>query len=63
MLCVIQMLCAYWEDVSYKQWIIKSASSTHLDGIKHKWANPHFDEFEKKSCFNMKYMIKRINTN
>ena len=19
----------------------------HLDGIKHKWANPHFDDFKK----------------
>ena len=29
----------------------------HMDGIKHKWANPHFDDFEKKSRCNMKYMI------
>ena len=29
----------------------------------HKWANPHFDDFEKKSRSNMKYRIKRINTN
>ena len=28
----------------------------------HKWANPHFDGFEKKSRSNMKYRIKRINT-
>ena len=31
--------------------------------IMHKWANPHFDDFEKKSRSNMKYKIKRINTN
>ena len=29
----------------------------------HKWANPHFDDFEKKSRCNMKYSIKRMNTN
>ena len=28
----------------------------------HKWANPHFDDFEKKSHSNMEYRIKRINT-
>ena len=32
----------------------------YLDGIMHKWANPHFDDFEKKSRCNMEYMIKRI---
>ena len=26
----------------------------------HKWANQHFDDFEKKSRSNMKYRIKRI---
>ena len=35
----------------------------YMDGIMHKWANPHFDNFEKKSRYNMKYSIKRINTN
>ena len=35
----------------------------HLDGIMHKWANRHFDEFEKTSRCNMEYRIKRINTN
>ena len=34
-----------------------------MDGIMHKWSNPHFDNFEKKSRCNMKYRIKRINTN
>ena len=34
-----------------------------LDGIKHKWANSHFDDFETKSRCSMKYTIKRINTN
>ena len=34
-----------------------------LDSIMHKWSNPHFDDFEKKSRCNMKYGIKRINTN
>ena len=29
----------------------------------HKWANPHFDDFEKKSRCNMKYRIKRIHKN
>ena len=37
--------------------------NSHLDGIMHKWSNPHFDDFEKKSRCNMKYRIKRINTN
>ena len=38
--------------------------STHqLDGIMHKSANQHFDDFGKKSRSNMKYRIKRINTN
>ena len=36
----------------------------NMDDIKHKWTNPHFDDFEKKSRCNMKYMmVKRINTN
>ena len=35
----------------------------HMNGIMHKWANPHFDDLEKKSRSNMKYRIKRINTN
>ena len=34
-----------------------------IDGIMHKWANPHFDDFEKKSRSNMEHRIKRINTN
>ena len=35
----------------------------YLDGIMHKWANPHLYDMEKKSCSNMKYRIKRIKTN
>ena len=34
-----------------------------MDGIKHKWDNPHFDDFEKKSRCKIKYKIKQINTN
>ena len=34
-----------------------------MDVIMHKWSNPHFGDFEKKSRCNMKYRIKRINTN
>ena len=34
-----------------------------MDGIMHKWANPHFDDFEKKSRCKVEYRIKRINTN
>ena len=34
-----------------------------MDGIMHKWADPHFDDFEKKSRCNMKYRIKRVNRN
>ena len=37
--------------------------SIYMDGIMHKWANPHFDDIEKKLLCNMKYRIKRINTN
>ena len=37
--------------------------SLYLEGIMHKWANPHFDDIEKKSRSSMKYRIKRINTN
>ena len=29
----------------------------------HKWSNPHFDDFEKRSRCNMKYGINQINTN
>ena len=35
----------------------------YMDGIKHKWADPNFDDFDKISRCNMKYMIKRINEN
>ena len=38
-----------------------SGGPQKLDGIMHKWANPQY--FEKKSLCNMKYRIKRINTN
>ena len=34
-----------------------------MDGIMHKWANPHLDDFEKKSRCNMKYSVQQINTN
>ena len=34
----------------------------YVDGIMHKWANRHFDDFEKKSPCNMKYRKKRGNT-
>ena len=34
-----------------------------MDGIMHKWANPHFDDFENKSRSNMEYRIKPIKTN
>ena len=44
-----------------QMWVI--FNDLKLDGIMHKWANPHFDDFEKKSRCNMKYRIKQINTN
>ena len=27
--------------------LLEKYCSLHLDGIMHKWANPHFDDFEK----------------
>ena len=38
-------------------------STFKLDDIMHKWSSPHFDDVEKKSRCNMKYRMKRINTN
>ena len=46
-----------------KNSVIDKTAPLKLNGIMHKWANPHFDDFEKKSRSNMKYKIKRINTN
>ena len=34
---------------------------SQMDGIMHKWANPHYDYFEKKNA--SQYRIKRIKTN
>ena len=38
-----------------------------MDGIMHKWANPHFNDFEKKSRSNIaqqhEVQDKTINTN
>ena len=34
----------------------------HLDGIMHKWANPHFGDFEKKSrMYSMKHVQDETN--
>ena len=44
-------------------YLINKKLIDNMDAITYKWANPLFDDFEKKLRCNMKYMIKRINTN